>query len=268
MSDVRILKLAGDSISGDQWARGLASFEPAAILKQEPGAAVHLALIHGQSVVVKSLDLSSQAARLAARLHLSRLHRQWRGHQRLAAAGIATSQPVCLARIDSPIATPQLLLVLRHVEGKSLLQHLSDQDLSASAQHHLARLLGDQIGSIARARLRNRDHKLSNLIVMDAEGVTPRIVVIDAAGVGNKRKGTREQVASRMLFSAIVEPTGLRLPVRRSLQVRVARACAQAMLHGGASRQQRRLLTRRLLRQAARRLAHHGDPTPRTNPLT
>lgn len=270
MPEVRVLKLTEQTLHAERWSETIRAFTPARTLKREAHSAVFLGQLRGRDVVVKIVDLIGPIDRLASHVGLARLQRQWRGHERLATIGVATGQPICLARLEEPGTAPRLLLALQYVPGKSLLQHVADNDLTVKAEHRLAAALGRQIASIAMHRRYNRDHKLSNLIAVDPESAEPTIAVIDAAGVRHKRKRSRNNVAARMLFSAIVEPTGLNLRVRRSLQIRVALACAKKMLGEERSvkpTREARDLARHLLARARARLQLHGDPTPRINPL-
>ncbi len=270
MPAVRVIKLTEQTLHAERWAQTIRAFAPVRTLKREPGSAVFFGQLRGRDVVVKIADLAGPRDRLQARLGLSRLQRQWRGHERLAAIGVATGQPICLARLEDHASVPRLLLALEYVPGKSLLQHVADNDLSIRAEQRLAAALGRQIASIAAHNCRNRDHKLSNLIAVEPESPEPTIAVIDAAGVRRRGRRSRHAAAADMLFSAIVEPTGLSLRIRSTLRIRVALACAKKLLaeeRDARPTGQARALARDLYRAASRRMKTHGDPTPRINPL-
>ncbi len=270
MPQVRVIKLNDQTLHAERWSESVRAFAPSRTLKREQHAAVFMGELRGRQVVVKIADIIGWRERLKLRLGLSRLQRQWRGHERLAAIGVATGQPICLATLNDPGESVRLLLALQYVPGKSLLEHVAANDLSVRAEHRLAAALGRQIASIAAHRRRNRDHKLSNLIAVEPETDEATVAVIDAAGVIPRRKRSRNGAAADMLFSAIVEPYGLGLKVRKTLKLRVALACAKKLLaedRDAKPTRDARELARALLLRASRRLARHPNPTPRINPL-
>lgn len=228
---------------------------PTALLKAEGSARVWRAEGPDGPVVVKSIPIRGAWGSARARLGLSRAHRQWRGHALLAGLGVATGSPLLLAEARGGAGGPTLLLVLRFVPGVPMIDLLAGGALSASRELALARALGEQIAALARARVLNRDHKLSNLIALPGdEGVA----VIDAVGVSRRAWASPVTLAGRMLFSAAVEGYGIGRPPRRTLRVAAASACARAL---GCD-------PRRLLTLASARLARHGDARPKVSPLT
>lgn len=280
MPRVRILKLNDQTAHAERWEASVRAFTPARTLKRESHSAVFAGDLRGRRAVVKLADLVGPLDRLAMTLGVTRLQRQWVGHERLAAMGVGTARPVCLARIDEPEPTskPRLLLALEYVEGLTLIDHLSRRDLPAKTEARVCEALGRQIATIALAGRRNRDHKLSNVVLVDAsQSVVPDpeeqvvLAVIDAAGLRRSLVRGPAEAAARMLFSAVVEPTGLRLTIPRTMRVRVARACARVLLGeapDGRGTPVSRALTLWLMRRAEQTLRAHGDPTPRTDPRT
>jgi hypothetical protein len=213
---------------------------------------VYRATLHGRNVVLKRWILNRLAARFKARAKAGRADRHWRNAAWLEEQGIGTARCLALATEYRKV-WPRRWLVMEAVPGHSVLEHLAANDLDIRAQHILAAELGKQIASLAECDRRNRDHKPSNLMVtwLD-EG--PWISIIDAVAI---QRGADPE---RMLASLMIEPTGCGLRPRRTLAMRVL----QSFLAESASDSSAR---NRIWHAVADRIAAHGDPRPRVDPL-
>lgn len=234
-------------------------------LKAEGGSRVVGAAVRGRGVVVKVRELRGAWARLKCVLGRGKGDRHWRGAALLAGKGVATARVLALARARVDGAESELL-VMERVEGVTLLRVMAYVRSGAPGapgvreQHALARAVGRQVAQMGE--LFNRDHKPSNLMVEGIGGAEPRVVLIDCEGV-------RRAVipgAARMFASLVIEPTGCGVPPRRGLMMRALRAWAEGA-GAPASMKERRSMERMMWAEAARVVAHHGDPTPRVNPL-
>jgi hypothetical protein len=196
-------------------------------------------------------------------LGLTRAHRQWRGARLLQSRGFHAAGGLALLR-GTTGGTIAELLVLEALPGKTVLQHLADDDLSVGQQHALARALGRHAAKLLRAGLINRDAKPSNLVV-SWHGDTPAIAVVDTVAVRKllmPRSGRTESPLSRMLRDFLLEPLGTGPPPRRTLMRRTLRATTDTT--GRAWKKHRDAHWNRV----AALIAAHGDPTPRDQPLT
>jgi tRNA A-37 threonylcarbamoyl transferase component Bud32 len=247
--------------TAEDWADALASFNPseAQLLKQDSGTAVYRTTMLALAVVIKRWDLTGPAARLKSLLGASRAHRHWRGADRLLKNNISTAQPYVLARSGRA-----QWLVMQALEGKTLLEHMRDQDLSVKQSHALARDIGRQLADFDLAMVYNRDHKPSNLIVV-GDQAQRSVAVIDTVAI---RKGLDH---ARMMASLLIEPTGCQLRVRSALAMRVLRSYYDERKTARASDDDtpRRMREYRSYtwKQVRRLIARHGDPTPRVDPL-
>lgn len=128
----------------------------------------------GVPVVVKVRALR-RSARLRAGLGLSPGERHWRGAAALAAAGVATPEP--LAVVERTASERASVFVCRAVEGAEALR---TRWLGAGSRgrRRLARAVGQMIAALHRNRLSVPDLRDANLLVTGAEG-SERIWVVD-----------------------------------------------------------------------------------------
>ena len=152
---------------------------------------------------------------------------------------------------------------------------LAGFDIERRAQHAIARAVGEQIAQMEE--LFNRDHKPSNLIVERWTTSAAPVAIIDCEGV---RRATIPG-AARMFASLVIEPTGCGVRPRRALMMRAVRAfidlelgigTPEAPIHAPRTnadvpRSEYRRMRRMVWDDAARVVAHHGDPRPKVNPL-
>lgn len=237
-------------------------------------------------LVLKVQALDRPLDWLASMLGLTKLDRQWRGAQRLARAGFATPVPLVQFRgvaakslSPGPNGTQRVgCLLLSYVEGRTLLEAMARPGPEDPIL--LARALGRHIGLMLKARLFNRDHKPSNLLLPkssgslnasrtkdespDARGV---VVVLDPVGVRRMRRSrkgrrrARTRARRRMLFALLVEPLGVGVEIGLRLRLETMHACA-------AELELPRRVVREDFRAIDQMLFEHGDPTPQHDPLT
>jgi len=274
MGHWRVIRLA-ESENGSPWADALgdSSWQTRARhLKADRGSSVHVADFCGRRVVVKCWSMRGLKRRVQQVISSTRGLRHWAGAVWLSGHGIATASPVALLR-GHRAGSPVECLVMEFLDGRSVLEHLGDGDLSPATEHALARCLGVQIHRIVSLGRFNRDHKPSNLIVTSAEADHPEVAIIDCGAI-RRRGANRKAARERMLAMLLIEAIGCRCPPRRTLRLRAALAALGApgapIGQPGASRPDRRTLKRELrglITAVDDRIARHGDPTPRVNPL-
>lgn len=250
------------------WLRALEGFNPnhATTLKVSVGAEVCRATMLGRAVVVKIRLARGPVEFLKRQLRLSRGWRQWRGVPRLARAGVDSPSPLVLAVERTPAGAREWL-VMDAARGRSLLEHLADFHAGrgvagVGVQHNLARAMARLLFDLDRARLYNRDHKPSNIMVtsLGRAGSPPTFALIDTVAI---RRG---RGIDRMLLALYVEPLGLRIPPRRALAMRVIHEVVR-LRHPGVPEAEQRARRHGLWTAVARAVARHGDPTPRDHPL-
>lgn len=223
----------------------------AEVLKRDGRSSVLGGRIDGLPVVVKCLRLDRAKDALARVFGGTRGLRQWEGAGLLRARGFATAETLVLFRGRDARGRVVETLVMERVEGATLLE-------SVARGLRLARSAGALAGAMARAGVRNRDLKPSNVIVRGADGA---LVQIDTVGV----RGDSGAGAGEMLFRLLVECVGVGVMPSRAERWRAVRA---ALGPGGAGgRAGERGAARALWREVALRLARHGDPRPKIDPL-
>jgi tRNA A-37 threonylcarbamoyl transferase component Bud32 len=257
---IRIRKIAPEEVPRrEEWAEALAALDSkqAKVLKRDQGTAVYSAELAGRRTVAKRWTLDSASRRLKSLAAASRAWRHWRGATQLVRLGIPTAKPYLLA-VEHIGQGRSEWLVMEALDGHTILDCLAAGDLPIREQHRIARLLGEQVALFQSNSIFNRDHKPSNLFLLHgASG--PRIAVIDTVAI---RRGADPQ---RMLASLAIEPLGCGIQIRAALAMRVVSAYIDAMNPGdkGGDPEIRDLLWHRV----RQRIARHGDPTPKVNPL-
>jgi tRNA A-37 threonylcarbamoyl transferase component Bud32 len=265
-SHFRIQRIAPGESAG-AWTLELATFDTrtAKVLKKEGGSAVYQARLMGHDVVIKVRGCKGLKERLKLWTGNTRGLRHWNGAQWLKAHGLATAKPYVLAT-QHERGTMQEWLVLEQLPGKTLLQHIADRDLSVRQEHDIARKLARQVQAMAKAGRFNRDHKPSNLILAPS---VYEPAIIDCVAI---RTGAHHHW--RMLHALAVEPLGLGILPRRALRARIITELCRAEFerypsHSSANSPGRLRLARKTIWQILSvSLRNHGDPTPRTNPLS
>ncbi len=203
-------------------------------------------------VVLKVEPLDSITKKIQALLRRTKSFRQFAGDALLRRAGIPSADCLAVVRGRAGAGDTEML-VLHHVRGPTVLELIGTPDEPAAAA-----LVGDHLRRMLEARLANGDTKPSNLIVPIAGG---RITVADTTdisrhqGAPNLDGGGTEDLSST-LRDLMLEAIGTgRVPSVRS-RVAVLRSLPTD-----------RSGRRDLWRSAAERIAAHGDPTPKDDPL-
>ncbi|CAN5784432.1 hypothetical protein BH11PLA1_BH11PLA1_22610 [soil metagenome] len=249
------------------------------ILKRDPRTnhiSVFAMSLAGRPAVVKCTPLTFKT-RLFGLVHRSRGWRQARGAAELRAAGIPTAPVLQIIR-----AGGRECVVMERVPGITLLRALAAESGNSQHLRELAVASGRLIARLSLSHLFNRDHKPSNLIVSpDGRALT----LIDTVAIRRLSRAIPPQDSLvRMLASQVIEPLGCGvLPPCRTL-ARGLRAAVQTLAddtapnESGASieaahadrdglAEWRRAHFRMLWRAVEARIAAHGDPAPRVNPL-
>lgn len=241
---------------GDRWVDG------ARVLKDDGDVVVRRARLLDHDVVVKRWALEGVKRRAQALVNRTPACRHWAGARWLAEIGVGTAATRVLVR-GADAAGACELLVMDFLAGRTVLEEVAIGDLLVRQEHRLAEAIGWQIGEMQVSGVRNRDHKASNVVVVrparnERRGlVTGReVAVIDCVGVSRGSRALSDEV-----FALMVECVGVGHVPRRSVRMRVLRG----MMLRRASTD--RALMKRVWREVARRLAAHGDATPRVNPL-
>lgn len=238
----------------------------APVLKQQGAAWVRRARVGDVEIVVKCRPIASVRRRVQSLLGLGHAHRQWRGAQRLEAAGVRTGRPVFIARARLA-GVPVELLALEFVPGETVLEVLDRVRRGVGpqvrVQHAIAHAAGELVTRMVRAGLFNRDHKASNIVA--CRGRSVEAAVIDCVGVRACTGAERTRAARAMLAAMMIEAIGCGCTPRRALWMRAIVAAEQG---AGATRAERCANIRAVVADVAAIIAAHGDPTPRVNPLS
>lgn len=236
-------------------------------LKVEGRSAVYAGRIDALPVIVKCLRLDRPKDVLSRAFGCTRGLRQWSGAALLASRGFPTPEMLVLARGRDARGRVIETLVMERVEGPTLLDVASGRAgagfCSAALRNALAREAGALAGAMAASGLRNRDLKASNVLVGSVAEASSRrawrLVQIDTVGV----RADRAASVAEMLFRQLVECVGTGHTPSRTLRWRAVAAALEA--RGGL---RSRGAAKALWREVQSRLARHGDPTPRINPLS
>jgi len=256
-------------------------------IKLDEGVSVYRATLRGQPVALKLTRHAGPLRRLRSRLGVAPADRHWSGAALLAAEGLCPAAPLVLL---SQAGTDGRwdCLVSQWADGPTLLARMAsarDGTLAPRRQRAIARAVGLHAGCLAAAGLTSRDHKPSNLVIRWPEGARwPEVIVVDCQGV-SRVGGDRGRHALRMRASLVLEAIGTGVTPRRTHMARALRAFAAATacrLAGVPVGEVLRLPPQRerdalaslprghalaAWHRIAERIASHGDPTPRVDPL-
>lgn len=239
----------------DAWfdaVRNLDLPEAGRVLKSSPDGAVWRIDAGGSIglIVLKCERVTAASQRFKIATRTSRLHRHWRGATWLEQHSIPT--PTCLALfVGCHGADTVQTLVMTCLDGRTLLEHLRDDDDNVRTQHDIARDAADLCMTLLKAGRFNRDHKPSNLLrtldgrihVLDCVAIRPCPVNADDARV-------------RMLASLFIEPHGIGVAPRMTL-------CMRVIARATETRTERH----QLWRDVAERVRNHGSSTPEHSPF-
>lgn len=224
------------------------------MLKEEGSTSVLAGDSPAGAVVVKRMVMDRGTDFIRRWCRATRLERQWRGAALLLRHGFSVARPLALWRSRDARGRTVESLAMERLHGETVLRHMADRSLSREAEFALARVLGEQAARLAMLGLVNRDHKPSNLLVLEGGSVA----ILDTVAI---RRGRKWPSLVHMLFALIVEPIGCGVNVPSALRLGTVRAAACA---AGLKQQD----VARLWREVRARLERHGDPRPRINPLT
>ncbi|MFI4897502.1 MAG: hypothetical protein ACIARR_06720 [Phycisphaerales bacterium JB059] len=261
---LRVAKYAeGAGYAPDQWARALAGVDwsGAELLSDKPRSSVWRAELVVQqrpmTLVIKCEPIDRLKRKLQKLVRSTHAFRHWRGAELLMKHGLRTAEPKAVV-YGARDGVEVECLIMEALEGKTVLQHLADGDLSVREEHAVARAVGRFTRAI-QARAPNPDCKLSNLIVLEDDR---QIAMIDCVGVG------RAAELERMLAIQCIEALGVGLPIRRPLLYRALLGADATQARVPPRRRSTRTPgVRRRWREVERLVQAHGDPTPEHNPL-
>jgi len=265
------------------WARALQDpswHAGAAVLKDEPRSSwVRRANMMGRDVVVKCRLLNTVGRRFKSAVGMGHGDKQWRGAELLTSKQIMTARPLArgAARVDGAHVE---LLVLEYLAGPTLLEVMDAVVRGARGvggvgrvgppvrtQHRIAIAVGRTIPQLIRAGVWNRDHKPSNLIVLDPDAAEIQIALIDCVGIRRYGfMGVDECEAESMAAALITEPIGCDCAPRRALWMRAVCAMysssARAASPVAAPEQLREIID-----TISRMIPSKSAARPKVNPL-
>jgi len=172
--------------------------------------------------------------------------KQAMGAARLRTIDIPTSEPIATMEVRTGSGKRERWLVLTALPGESLAHTLAHRSMSLGEEAALARRAGQLVRTLSEAGLFNRDHKASNLIVLD-DGA---IGVVDTVAIRRQRGETARR---RMLLAMCKELAGIGALPRRAQLLRCLREATDDV--------------RGDWREIGAMLAAAGDTTPRVDPL-
>lgn len=276
----RIISIA-DGIDGHALLRELQTALPSMrLLKSEDSSWVRRGLVLRRPVIAKWRPFRSIGDRLKSFLGRGRASRQWNGALWLSASGLTAAPSILLARARIDQRLGELLLMVA-LDGRTLLEHLADATLPPATEHAIADAVGQDLARIVGAGRFNRDHKPSNLLVINATPAQATVAILDSVAILPLRPGHNfTDGLARMLASLMLEPTGCGCPPRLALRRRVLRAMLRQLWqqaavpgdgpHGPDSPMDpawESQSARAFWRMSDRIIQRHGDPRPRVNPL-
>ena len=211
-------------------------------------------------VVAKVHALRGVLARAKQSFGQSKGHRQWRGAAWLAAQGFPTAQPLVLAS-GSNDQGPCECLLIEALTGWTVLDYLAAVDdesseISEDTLVDIATAAGEGIGRMVSLKRYNRDHKPSNLIVIEESPAT--IAVIDTVAIRPAGSAAELDLVA-MLKCLVLEPRGLGFEVPRWW---LESACAGAL--GGRGH---RVSASALCDAVETAALLHGNPRPEDVPI-
>ncbi len=266
---IRVRRVAHDlTADPSAWAEALRAADDLDELKSTDTVRVTAARIAlgrtPSEVVVKGEPVRTLRSRVRARLRMSRLDRQWvRAELVRERCATPIARDLALLHARDTLGVRWVLLITERIPGHTLLQHMAFASGSPRIERRgITRAVGRIPAQLAEGELFNRDLKPSNVLVRESDA---QPVLIDAAGVREAGPDlTRERLLAPMLASLVIEPTGCGIPIAETDRWRALRACVDEI---GVPARERRAECRRLWRAVAHVVDHHGDPTPKDNPL-
>ena len=251
-----------DALATPGWA------DAARVLKEDRGSWVRRANLLGRDVVVKCRELNTIGRRFKHAIGMGHGAKHWRGAAKLMRAEIPTGRPLVLMRSEVDGCATDLL-VIEFVPGETLLSVLDaiahGCGPGVREQHAIAKAVAGSVVALRKARLHNRDHKPSNIIVTHAEDGRVGVSVIDTVGLESDFPVGDGFEVEEMLTALMVEPLGCGCSPRRSLWMRALSTMPLSRPNVDRARKHRDL--REAAKSVAMLIKAHGDPRPRVNPL-
>ena len=248
------------SASSADWAAACAGFQGGEALKDHDRGTVWRTELLGRACVLKCLRLDSPRRRVQALLRCSPAWRHWQQARWLRAHGFSTAETWAIVTGRRGGEAVECL-VMQHLPGASVLEHMAMQDLPARSRLHVAEAVARLACRLAHEGRVNRDAKPSNLIVTSLHETGAHLAVIDCADLRPCPRDDEGAVV-RMLASAVIEAVGSGCPPSLAERMRGVKSAAEALDPGEPRARVRRLW--RLVDEAVRA---HGDPRPKVNPL-
>jgi len=155
-------------VASKEWLAG------ATLLKEDARTSVFAGESSEGPVVVKTMRLDRVKDRLSAIVGRTRLMRQWAGWELLMKAGIAS--PGCFVLFRSKGVET---LVMRRVEGETLLDRIAAGTPTPRERTPLADALAGMLNAMRDASVFNRDNKPSNIVI---ERGTGTLWLVDTVG--------------------------------------------------------------------------------------
>ena len=251
----------------NQWARALAGDwrASATLIKgtgDGSGVEVWFAEFGDRHVVVKLWPLRSLKRRVQALFRATPGCRHWKGAAWLLEHELPTAEPLALLR---SAGTPRHeALVMQRLPGRTLLEWMADDSVSVRLQHTLARITGGSVARLLSVGF-NRDHKPSNLIVIESEQKPIDIAIIDCVAI---RPGPvlLEDVQSELAM-LVIEALGCGVIPRQALRMRALKAYLQLRADMSGAPSNSRGSLQKLWHGISETVEAHGDPRPKIDPL-
>lgn len=226
-------------------------------------------------ITLKCRPLTGLFARLRGAAGRTRFDRHWSGAAWLREVGVPTPPPLALGTAHDGAGAVELL-ALEHWPGTTALAALAEGRGGPRGLRDLGDAMGVLAAKMTAAGRFNRDHKPSNLLVLDTP--TPVVAVLDCVGLRPAAARDVWRGADRMLASMLIEPLGCGLSVPPALRLATLRGylrevwrgdspTADDELHGVSRLQWMRQSRAQLWARVERLIREHGDMTPSVNPL-
>ncbi|MEM8834178.1 MAG: lipopolysaccharide kinase InaA family protein [Planctomycetota bacterium] len=219
-----------------------------------------------EELVVKTMRLDGFKDRVKMITGATRHVRQWRGAETIDRAGLFTVRCFAIVRGTDDRGRTIESLVMARMDAPTLLEQMADDTMTLDHRRALAKAVGRSVGTLAMRGVRHRDHKPSNVLVR-WEGDVPLLFHVDTVGVSGRVRGRHEAEAfvriEEMLFALHVESVGCGVEASVYDRMRATRSAIVATGPSAVVEGARAEMWSRL----GARLAAHGDPRPRVDPL-
>lgn len=173
-------------------------------------------------VVVKVSPLPGLKKQAQSLLKRTKHHRQWKGHELLAAAGVDSSTPLAILRARTEDGEAEVL-ILEHVTGKTLLERFAEYQDGVPVPSLIAPALAHTITRLVSHHLWNRDPKPSNILTHEPGEGGVGITLLDTVGI--ERRASRKNAFLRHFIRLLLlETRGSNAPVPPDFAARLVTA--------------------------------------------